>query len=104
MTRFVNPPEENAVATGSAGESSPRNGEVPGADAGKPAASEASPGTAESKATLDRAQVLADNLGAKIAEFTVTWGWKLLKMGAVVRESVEDMWAEAQNIRRGKRS
>jgi hypothetical protein len=51
---------------------------------------------------VDRAQVLADQIGKKVADFTLSLGARLVHAGAVVREAVEDVWAEAQGIRRGK--
>jgi enoyl-CoA hydratase/carnithine racemase len=57
-----------------------------------------------SKSEMERAQEIADKIGAAVSEFSLKWGWKLLQAGAVVRESVEDIWAEAQSIRRGNKS
>jgi hypothetical protein len=51
---------------------------------------------------VDRAQEVADQIGKKVAELTINWALKLARAGAVIRESVEDVWAEAQSIRRGK--
>jgi hypothetical protein len=64
-----------------------------------PAATPTAGPTANS--AVQRAEVLADRLGARVASFTTTIGRSLFRFGARVREEAEDIWAEAQNIRRG---
>jgi hypothetical protein len=61
----------------------------------------AADGISADKSNVDRAHVLADQIGSKVAAFTLTLGFKLARASAVVRETVQDVWAEAQSIRRG---
>jgi hypothetical protein len=99
MSRFT-PPEENASASpqpGASGEPPLRNGNAQG-----PAGPEQGNATPTDPSQVDRAQEMANRIGSAVASFTLTWGWKLARAGAVIRESVEDVWAEAQSIRRGK--
>jgi hypothetical protein len=48
-----------------------------------------------------RAEEMVDRVAGKVAHFTAAFGRQLLRLGARVREEAEDMWAEAQSIRRG---
>jgi hypothetical protein len=59
---------------------------------------------AEDRSRMDRAEEMVDRIAERVAQFTSVWGRKLLKLGARAREEAEDMWAEAQNIRRGGNS
>jgi hypothetical protein len=52
---------------------------------------------------LERAEKLADRLAANVAVYASLWGRKLIRLTAHMRETVEDMWAEAQDIRRQKK-
>ena len=56
---------------------------------------------AESEVT--RAEEMVDRLAVQVAVFTSILGKKLLWLGAHLREEAEDLWAEAQNIRRGEK-
>jgi len=51
--------------------------------------------------TMDRAEEMVDHLAQKVAHYTSAFGRALLRLGARAREEAEDIWAEAQNIRRG---
>jgi hypothetical protein len=51
--------------------------------------------------TMDRAEEMVDRLAQKVAHYTSAFGRALLRLGARAREEAEDIWAEAQNIRRG---
>ena len=63
----------------------------------------ASPGftqTEESgKQTRERAEELVDQLLQRIGHFTALTSLQAQRVAARAREEVEDMWAEAQNIR-----
>ena len=65
---------------------------------------EASTNEPATKSEFERAEAIADKIGETVAALALDWGRKLLYAGAVVRESVEDIWAEAQSIRRGNKS
>jgi TolA-binding protein len=52
---------------------------------------------------MRRAEELVDRIGARVGEITAMLGHQLLRLGARVREEAEDIWAEAQNLRRGQR-
>ena len=72
----------------------------PTAEQGTPPAGDA----AKPSSSVDRAEVLADQLARKVAALTATVGRGLFRFGARLREEAEDVWAEAQNIRHGKKS
>ncbi len=48
----------------------------------------------------ERAEELADRLGQRAGYFVSLAGRRLQKMTALAREEAEDIWAEAQSIRR----
>jgi hypothetical protein len=62
------------------------------------------PVSGEAKARLQQAEVLADRLASQVATFTTAVGRRLAGLAARIREEAEDMWAEAQNVRRGDKS
>jgi hypothetical protein len=47
-----------------------------------------------------RAEELVDRIGVRVGEITASLGHQLLRLGARVREEAEDIWAEAQSLRR----
>ncbi|HZC79704.1 MAG TPA: hypothetical protein VE258_18260 [Ktedonobacterales bacterium] len=47
----------------------------------------------------ERAEVLVDQLGQKLGQWSGTAGERLRRFWARAREEGEDMWAEAQDIR-----
>lgn len=47
----------------------------------------------------ERAEELVDQLVQRIGHFTALTGLQIQRVAARAREEVEDMWAEAQNIR-----
>jgi len=49
----------------------------------------------------ERAEEMIDLIASKMAHYTSVFGRALLRLGARAREEAEDIWAEAQNIRRG---
>lgn len=48
-----------------------------------------------------RAEEIVDRLAERVAHYTSVWGRGLWRIGARVREEAEDVWGEAQSIRRG---
>ncbi len=50
---------------------------------------------------VDRADELLDRITERVACFTARWGQGILRMFARIREEAEDIWGEAQSIRRG---
>ena len=118
MTRLAATPEgtaetrpESSAGAAEGNQSPQRNGDTPAAATaktceGSPATRDQvnaeSPAAAGNTSNVNRAEELANQFGKKVADFTLSLGGKLVRAGAVVREAVEDVWAEAQSIRRGK--
>jgi hypothetical protein len=50
-----------------------------------------------------RAEEMVDHAAQRVAEFTALLKRKLSQVVARAREEVEDIWAEAQSIRRGEK-
>jgi hypothetical protein len=50
---------------------------------------------------VDRAEQMVDKLAERVAGFTSRWGRRVLWLGTRIKEEAEDLWAEAQSIRRG---
>jgi hypothetical protein len=48
----------------------------------------------------ERAEVLVDQLGTRLGHFLSIAGYQVRKATARAREEAEDIWAEAQAIRR----
>ena len=48
----------------------------------------------------DRAEEVVDRLGQRAGYFISLAGLRLQKIAALAREEAEDVWAEAQSIRR----
>jgi hypothetical protein len=59
---------------------------------------------AEGPSSLERAAKMADRVGVQVGVLASVVGQKLIRFAAWSREYVEDMWAEAQNIRRGEKN
>lgn len=53
---------------------------------------------------MARAEEIVDQLAEKVAHFTSVFGRQILWLGARLREEAEDIWEEAQSIRRGDKS
>ncbi len=51
----------------------------------------------------ERAEELVDHAGQTLARWAGLAALRLLKAAALAREAAEDVWAEAQSIRRGER-
>lgn len=52
--------------------------------------------------TMQRAEVMVDQLGQRLGRFLSAAGTQLRKATARAREEAEDIWAEAQHIRHGE--
>jgi hypothetical protein len=50
---------------------------------------------------MQRAEEMTDRLGERLGHFASLVGMKILRLAARFREEAEDIWAEAQHIRRG---
>lgn len=50
--------------------------------------------------TMRRAEELVDDAGERIGHFASLVGGQLLRIAARAREEAEDIWVEAQSIRR----
>jgi hypothetical protein len=49
---------------------------------------------------MQRAEELADQIGERVGHYASVIGHKLMQWAARIREEAEDIWAEAQSIRR----
>jgi hypothetical protein len=91
------------------------DGGAPQASDGKPVVAESVPPNGQGAAPdgahesaqaepsrLERAEKMADNVAVHIAMWTSALGRGLIRLGAHAREAVEDIWAEAQNLRHDK--
>jgi tRNA U34 5-carboxymethylaminomethyl modifying enzyme MnmG/GidA len=56
----------------------------------------------QGKLPKERAEVLVDRMGQRVSNWASRTGFQVQRAAAFMREEVEDMWAEAQNIRRQK--
>jgi len=57
----------------------------------------------QGKLAKERAEVLVDRMGQRVSNWASRTGFQVHRAVALMREEVEDMWAEAQNIRGEKR-
>jgi hypothetical protein len=72
----------------------------PSTQSGEKSHSAAIAGTEEQgKLAMERAEDMVERLGQRLTHFTALAGFQIQKATARMREEVEDMWAEAQNIR-----
>jgi hypothetical protein len=62
-----------------------------------PAAAE----TTAERTHVDRAEEMVDRIAESVAGFTSRWGRRFVRALSRVREEAEDIWGEAQSIRRG---
>jgi hypothetical protein len=58
--------------------------------------------SAEEDEPMRRAEEMVDRIGERIGTLATYLGHQILRLGARAREEAEDMWAEAQSIRRGE--
>ena len=49
-----------------------------------------------------RAEELVDRMGEGVGHLASLAGWRILRAAAFVREEAEDVWAEAQSVRRAQ--
>jgi hypothetical protein len=66
---------------------------------GEPAAAAPTPGN-----RMERAEILADQLARRVAAATAIVGRGFFRFTARLREEAEDVWAEAQNLRKKDKS
>jgi hypothetical protein len=88
-TNGSNTPPPNRVA---------ENGPPPGATASataEPAAAATEP------SRVERAEEMVDKIATGVSDFTSRWGRRVMRLLSRVKEEAEDMWGEAQSIRRG---
>src|SRR5437764_11326792 len=52
--------------------------------------------------SMQRAEEMVDRWGERVGYYATVAGHQLLRLAARAREEVEDIWAEAQSIRRGE--
>jgi hypothetical protein len=82
-------------------------------NAGQGAARVGQPETAQETAqagepgqpATEKAEALVDRMGERVGTLAAVAGLQVMRITALLREGIEDMWAEAQNIRlqsRGK--
>jgi hypothetical protein len=57
----------------------------------------------DDRSGLDRAEEIVDSLAEKLSSLTSNWGRKFLRVSSRARESVQDFWAEVQDLRRGRK-
>ena len=57
---------------------------------------------AEPSPALQRAEELVDRMGERFAYYAAFLGAKIREFAARLREEAEDIWAEAQSLRRGE--
>jgi hypothetical protein len=67
-----------------------------------PGEAHASDGAA-TRPEMERAEEIVDQFAERLSHLTSVWGRKLLRLAARAREEAEDIWAEAQSIRRGEK-
>jgi hypothetical protein len=80
-------------------ETSNANGYHAGEPAGEVPSS--SNGSATAHTPVDRAERLVEQVAENVSAFTARWGRRAWSVVSRVREEAEDMWSEAQSIRRG---
>jgi hypothetical protein len=54
--------------------------------------------------TMQRAEEMVDRLAANIGSFVQRFGHQVVRLAARAREEAEDIWAEADSIRRRRQS
>ena len=53
-----------------------------------------------SAVATERAEQMLDRLGQRVGRYASLTGLRLRRMAAVAREEAEDIWAEAESVRR----
>jgi hypothetical protein len=102
MTELVNgaAPEATPVEPASEGNRL-RDALAAGAEP-SPAADDVAPNAAQDSA-LKRAEELEDLIAARVAAISSACARTAIQLAAHIREAAEDVWAEAQDIRRGRK-
>jgi pyruvate/2-oxoglutarate dehydrogenase complex dihydrolipoamide acyltransferase (E2) component len=59
-------------------------------------------GGSSRRPATERAEELVDRLGESVGQFASLAGLRLLRVAALAREEAEDVWAEAQSVRRAQ--
>jgi len=54
------------------------------------------------RSATERAEVLVDLLGQRVGVFASVAGFQILRLAARAREEAQDLWAEAQSVRRAR--
>jgi hypothetical protein len=44
---------------------------------------------------------MVDNIAESVSDFTSRWGRRVVRVLSRIKEEAEDIWGEAQSIRRG---
>jgi hypothetical protein len=106
MSRIIPPASEQAgdPASGrTAAEQSQVNGSAAvNGEPGHEASPNPAPADPAAEATrTQRAEEIVDRLAVRVGNFTSVWGRRLLRVTSRIREEAQDIWAEAQSIRRG---
>ena len=71
---------------------------------GNGSANGAAPATEQGqRPVMERAEEMADRVGERLGHFASLIGRKIVQFVARAREEAEDIWAEAQEIRRRRR-
>jgi hypothetical protein len=63
---------------------------------------EGQPAGGQQPDAMQRAEEMVDWLGQRVGHYTSVAGYYLLRAASRAREEAEDIWAEAQTIRRGR--
>ncbi len=56
------------------------------------------------RSATERAEAVVDRLGERIGAFAFIAGFQIRRLAACTREEAEDLWAEAQSVRRARGS
>jgi hypothetical protein len=64
----------------------------------------AKPAEEADNSDMRRAEEMVDRMAERVGHYASVVGFKLMQWAARAREEAEDIWAEAQSIRRGDRS
>jgi hypothetical protein len=50
---------------------------------------------------VERAEEMVDHIAERVSDLTSRWGRRVVRVFSRIKEEAEDMWGEAQSIRRG---
>jgi hypothetical protein len=94
---------ESSLGSTTADTDSSRNGNGSAAASNGPEQNEKTSAEADASA-VDRADAMVDAFAQKVGDATRVAGKGVLRFLARFREECSDIWAEAQNVRRGDKS